>query len=165
VPATIVVTSSWPLVVLVCPSVLDARWVDQLGPSFEDVFARKQPFALITDSSALRSVPAARERRLLADWAGRPDQLALQKQFNVGSSTIVKNAIMRGTLQALYWLWTPPAPQHAARDFDEAWTWCLAMLEKRSIPFPTPPREMRRLAERDVARLHAEDPARTLTPS
>jgi hypothetical protein len=65
----------------------------------------------------------------------------------------VKNALMRGTLQALYWLWTPPSPQHAARDFDEAWVWCLSMVEKRGLPLPGSPRELRRLADRDIAKL------------
>ena len=149
------VTASWPVLVLVCPPTFAPSWIAELESSFTEVFARDEPFALVTDTSAVNSIPNARDRKLLTTWANRPDQLALQKRLNVGSSTIVKNAVLRGTLQALYWLWTPAAPQHAARDFDDAWGWCLAMLEKREVKLPMPERELRRLADRDVARLHA----------
>jgi hypothetical protein len=161
--STVVVTASWPVVVLVCPPIFEPRWVERLGTSFEDVFARRTEFALVTDTSAVKAIPSARERKLLGEWANRPDQLALQKKYNVGSSTIVKNALMRGTLQALYWLWTPAAPQHASRDFDDAWGWCLGMLEKRGVALPSPAGELRRAAERDMAKLHVE--ASQLTPS
>lgn len=152
---TVVVSSSWPIIVLICPPVFDASWIGGLEPSFRDVFARQQHFALITDTSNVTTIPAARERRLLGDWASRADQLALQRRWNVGSSTIVKGALMRGTLQALYWMWTPAAPQHAARDFDEAWGWCVSMLERRAIALPADPTTLRRLAERDMARLRS----------
>jgi len=151
--STVVVTASWPVLVLVCPPKFEAAWVDEVSRSFEHVFARKEPFALITDSSAVASIPSARERKLLADWASRPDQLRLQKEYNVGSSTIVKNAVMRGTLQALYWLWTPASPQHASKDLDEAWDWCIAMLEKRNVSLNGTSRELRRIADREIAKV------------
>jgi hypothetical protein len=51
----VVVTSSWPIVVLVCPPAFDANWVSALDTSFQTVFAREAPFALITDTSAVSS--------------------------------------------------------------------------------------------------------------
>jgi len=139
------------MVLLVCPRAFDASWVAQLDSGFRDVFARRTPFALVTDTTAVASMPGPLERKALTDWASRPDQLALQKELNVGSSTVVKSALMRGGLQALYWFWTPASPQHAARDFDEAWAWCLAKLDERRVALPHPPRELRRLADRDRA--------------
>jgi hypothetical protein len=144
----VVVTSSWPIVILVCPRTFGPAWVSDLETGFRDVFERRSPFALVVDTTAVTSLPAALERKAMTDWASRPDQLALQKELNVGSSTIVKNAVMRGSLQALYWLWTPASPQHAARDFDDAWNWCLSMLEKRDVRVDEP-RALRRLADRD----------------
>ena len=44
---------------------------------------------------------------------------------------------MRAVMTALYWLWTPPTPQHAARDLDEAMTWSIAKLraaDPRLVP-------------------------------
>jgi hypothetical protein len=156
VSTTVVVTASWPVLVLVCPPKFEARWVDDVSRSFDDVFARKEPFALITDTSAVASIPSARERKLLGDWASRPDQLRMQKAYNVGSSTIVRNTIMRGTLQALYWIWTPASPQHASKDLDEAWAWCISMLAERDVPLGASPRELRRIADREIVRVVSE---------
>jgi hypothetical protein len=143
----VVVTSSWPVAVLVCPRSFDAAWVAEMEAGFRDVFARNTPFALVVDTTAVTTMPAALERKALTDWASHPDQVALQKSLNVGCSTIIRNAVMRGSLQALYWLWTPISPQHGARDFDDAWSWCLTMLEKRDVKVNGP--QLRRLAERD----------------
>ena len=67
-----------------------------------------------------------------------------QRQLNVGSSTVVSNAAMRGVLTALYWLWTPPTAQHAARDLDDAVTWCLVRLAAEKVAAGLPEAELRR---------------------
>lgn len=153
-------TSSWPILVLACPPKLDAAWIEELQSEFRDVFARERRFALITDTSAIRSIPNARERKAVSEWAGRPDQLALQKLYNVGSTTIITNPVIRGMLQALTWIWTPATPQHVAGGFDESWVWCLRMLEERGIPLTTPAHELRTKAEQDLQRLRAANETR-----
>lgn len=146
----LLVTSAWPVAVLSCPAQLDARWVSDLDAEVGRLFARQEPFAFITDTSPVRAMPGAVERRMLADWAARPEQVALQKRWNVGSATIVKGTMMRGALQALYWFWTPPCPQHAARDLDDAWAWSLRMLAERGVALPRPAGELRTLLDREL---------------
>jgi hypothetical protein len=160
----LLVTSAWPIAVLACPAQFDAAWVTDLDRKVARLFARGEPFAFITDTSNVKAVPGAVERRLLADWAARPEQVAQQKRWNVGSATIVRSTVMRGALQALYWFWTPPCPQHAARDFDDAWSWSLTMLAKRSIALPRPAAELRALALRELEAGQAGGASSALPP-
>jgi hypothetical protein len=149
VTEAVLITTGWPVVVLVCPTRLDASWIADLDRKFAPVFARRERFAVITDTAPLASMPSAIERKLLTEWASRPDQAALQKRYNVGSATIVQNPIVRGTLQALYWFWTPGSPQNASRDFDDAWAWCIGQLEAAKVPLALPAAELKSRVERE----------------
>ena len=153
-----VIDATWPIVVLVLPSRIDQSFVHLLDTSFARVFARKQRFALITDTRPVIDLPKAKERKLLTDWASRPDQLLNQKTWNAGSSTIVQNAIFRAVLQGLYWVWTPTSPQHAARDEDEAFVWCVQLLAKEGIPLPITENAMREILRREMARQGSHRP-------
>jgi hypothetical protein len=157
VPEPIVGVSSWPIAVLSCPPQFTSDWVGTLDREVRALFARRERFALITDTSAVASIPGARERKQLAEWAQQPEQLALQKKWNVGSSTIVKNAMIRGSLQALYWFWTPGCPQHAARDFHDAWTWCLKQAESAGLAM-RPAAELEALALAELRQRRSTSP-------
>lgn len=147
----VLITAGWPVVVLVCPTRLDAAWIADLDKKFAPLFARRERFAVVTDTTALASMPSAIERKLLTEWTSRPDQVAFQTRYNVGSATIVQNPIVRGTLQALYWFWTPGSPQNASRDFDDAWAWCLSQLEAAGVQLPLPAAELKSRVERERA--------------
>lgn len=153
-------SSAWPILSMVCPQRIDARWIEEVQADFRDVFVRERRFALVTDTAAIQSVPGARERKLLGEWANRPEQLALQKQFNVGSSTIITSPLIRGMLQALYWIWTPATPQHVSGGFDESWTWCLQALDARGVTLPAPAHELRAKAEQEMRSARAANEAR-----
>lgn len=148
------VVASWPMVVLVLPPALAPTWIDELDAKLDEVFARSRRYAMIIDTRPLLQVPEAAERRAIVNWLCRPSFLLNQGKWNVGSSTIVPNAALRGALQALYWLWTPPAPQHAAGGLDEAWAWCTERLAQTNIDFPDPARS-RALADEAVTRYEA----------
>lgn len=148
------ITAAWPVVIIMGPRHWDPAWIHAIDRRLTaDVFGRKQPYALITDTRPIENVPGAKERKVLAEWLTRPDQLASTKRWNVGSSTIVKNAVMRGSLQALYWLWTPATPQHAARDLDEAWAWCIEALAARDVALGMPAADLKAIAETEVHRM------------
>jgi hypothetical protein len=147
-----VIDATWPIIVLSMPQRLDEAFVHRLEANFELVFARKQRFALITDTRALIEIPKARERKLLTDWASRPEQLLNQKTWNAGSSTIVQNTLFRTVLQGLYWVWTPTSPQHAARDDEDAFTWCAQLLAKEGIALPMSEAATREILKREIAR-------------
>jgi hypothetical protein len=122
------VVTCGPIVLIVCPERFDETFTPSIARDFEPIFARGWPFAVVTETSRIGHMPDAIVRKQLAAWMTRPDVLERQAKLNVGSSTIVSNGAMRAMMTALYWLWTPPTPQHAARDLDEACTWSIAKL-------------------------------------
>ena len=71
----IIIATAWPVAVLLCPERFDGAWVASLDRQVGALFAREEPFAFITDSSAIRTLPGAAERRALAAWASRPEQI------------------------------------------------------------------------------------------
>jgi hypothetical protein len=149
-PHAHVITSSWPVVVIVGPAHWEAGWVQDLDKQMGALFARRERFAIITDTRPITSVPGAAERKPLTEWLRRPEHLRNQARWNVGSATLMTSAVMRGALQAIYWVWTPASPQMAAKDLDEAWNWCVELLQKEQIAFPQPPSDLRELALREM---------------
>ena len=137
-----VVTSTFPVVLILCPPQWGEGWVEDLDRQVGELFARKERYALIIDALHVAGVPSAKDRKHLTDWLTRPELLARQRRWNVGSSTILSSPLARGALQAVYWVWTPPAPQHAARDLDDAWRWCLEKLRAERIALPRPEAEL-----------------------
>lgn len=146
------ITACFPVVIVVGPRHWEPGWVESLDRQLREVYARRSRFALITDTRPITGIPGAKERKPLVDWLSRPEQLALVKQWNVGSSTILDNALMRGALQAIYWLWTPASPQHAAADFDQAWSWCIQQLSDAGVALPASPSELREIARHEMER-------------
>jgi hypothetical protein len=155
-----VIATAWPVVLMVCPPELSSGWLEALDAGFAAAFAREQPFAVLADTSRMTSIPSARDRARMAEWASKPAHIELQKRYCVGTATIVQNALMRGTMQAIFWLYTPPAPQNAVRDFDEAWRWCIGKLETRGVDLPSPAADLRRIAVRELATAPAAARAR-----
>jgi hypothetical protein len=113
-----IVTASWPVVVVTLPSAFDDAQIAQLIEATDGLFARRERFAMITDSRSLETVPSALERRRLGEWLMRPEQLEQQRRWSVGNATVVDNPLVRGSLQAVYWIWSAPNPQHVARDLE-----------------------------------------------
>ena len=60
--------------------------------------------------------------------------------------------MIRGSLQARYWFWTPGCPQHASRDFDDAWSWCVKQGEAAGLPMAASSAELESRALADLSR-------------
>lgn len=147
-----IITSAWPVVFVIAPVRWESGWVKDLDRKLQPVFGRRERFTLITDTRPIVSIPGAKERKELTDWLADPQLVENQKRYSIGSVTIIENAITRGSLQALYWLWTPPTPQHAVRDLDEGWARCMEMLKNDGVALPTSPSELRAILDRELAR-------------
>lgn len=151
-PSLSIVTASWPVVVVTLPSAFDDAQAEQLIEVSGELFSRRQRFAMITDSRRLKTVPSAMQRRKLGEWLVRPEQLEHQRRWSVGNATVVDNPLVRGSLQAVYWIWTPPNPQHVTGDLDEAWAFVGGKLAAQGIELPHPLEQLRAIAERELAR-------------
>lgn len=145
-------TDAWPIVVVAAPRRLTVASMEAMFARIEPIYARGEPYALITDTRQVSGVPGAVERKRLAEILARPVHVVGQEKWNIGSATILNSAILRGAMQAMYWLWTPPRPHCAARDFDEAWTFCVRLLEQRGVTLAAKERELRLVARRVLER-------------
>lgn len=145
---TTLLEDAWPVALLVLPASIGPDDVREMIELVERLYAKKERYALITDTRPVTAIPGARERRMLGEWLSQPDQIENQRLWNVGSSTIMSNTLIRGGLQALYWLWTPPNPQHAARDLPEAFAFCVSKLTDARVRLPVSAAELEARAAR-----------------
>lgn len=131
---------------------MGAAEIDALIASSEAMLQRRERFAMITDGSAVRGIPGPVERRRLTDWLARAEVNEALRKYSLGSSTIVASPLARGALQAIYWLWTAPNPQHAARDLDDAWKWVVARFAEAGEALPGGADALRASLDRELAR-------------
>lgn len=135
----------FPLVLCLGPDVWNDEAVNDLAAGSERLFARGERYALITCSPD-KSEMGARERKLITDWSNKPHVREKSRQFCIGSSTVVRSALHRGALTAIFWLWKPPSPHEAASTPEAAVDWCLDRLVSAEIPLPRSRDALRRLA-------------------
>lgn len=143
--------SSWPIFVMVSPKVYDKASVDLMQSTFERVFQRGERYALITVSPRGASPPGAQERKAIAEWANLPRSRKYSRELCVGSASVVENALMRGALTAMMWIWTPASPHKAVANLSEALDYSLTLLEEGAVPLPRPASMLRSEIEKLVA--------------
>lgn len=78
---------------------------------------RKQRFAMLVDASRLTSSSAA-QRRMYADWMRESE--APSKLYCLGMAVVMSSPIIRGAMQAVLWLFSPPVPIEVFARSDEA---------------------------------------------
>lgn len=127
---------SWPLLVHLGPKAYDRAAVEQMKASFERYFRRTDRYALVTVSPRGSTPPGAHERKAIAEWADSPRVREFSKQLCVGSASVIENALMRGALTAMMWIWTPASPHKAVSSVDEAIDYALDKLKAADIPLP-----------------------------
>lgn len=109
-------------------------FVDAVTRGYEVHLDGSHRYVTLVDTTGIVVMPGANERKVLAKWMNDPHVMTRQTRLCVGASTVVSNAAMRGVLTALYWLWTPPVPQHAAADLDGAIDWALRRMASEHVP-------------------------------
>lgn len=134
-----------PLLIIVSPmGGYDEAAIREMNARCEGLWTRGARYALISSTPKGASTTGARGRKLIAEWANRPRVRQMSKQHCVASATIVENAVARGALTAILWLWTPPAPHKAVAAPGEAIDWCMEHIERAGLALPRPAPELRR---------------------
>ncbi len=126
----------FPLVVAVGGLEYSEQELKEMMAGYDALFARGDRYALITYTPDGGQLPGARERKRIAEWAESPRVRDFSKKLCVGSATVVQNALMRGALTAITWLWKPAAPHKAVSTPNEGIEWCLDQLEGAGIRMP-----------------------------
>lgn len=130
------VLDAFPLIVCVSPRKHGTDTIERMAEGYERLFARGERYALISATPRDADGMGARERKQIADWANSPRVRSASKELCVGSATIVGNALARGALTAILWLWKPSSPHQVFTANDEAIDWCLGQLEAARVRQP-----------------------------
>jgi hypothetical protein len=139
------VEDAFPVVVLVSPVAgWDESTIRAMAAKFEEYWRKRQRYALITHTPRGSAAATAKTRKLITDWANEPKVREMSARWCVASATIVPNAIARGALTAMLWVWTPSSPHHVAGTPEEALDFCLDRIAKANVALPDTPEAVRR---------------------
>jgi hypothetical protein len=97
--------SLWPLALVEMGGVMREEDGTRMLEAYEQFYARRERFQVLTDNTELRSFPGAAFRKKLADASKLQDEQA--KRWLIGSAVVMPNPIVRGALTAFHWI-APP---------------------------------------------------------
>lgn len=121
----------FPLVIVTMFSEYRVADLTALFGGFEDLFRQGERYALIVDVSIMRSAPGSAEREAVASWCtAHREETA---RYNVATSILGANALVRGALTAVGWLSPLPAPLHHAAGLPASLDFCVRRLHKADI--------------------------------
>ena len=99
----------------------------------EDMYARREPFALVIDATEAER-PSARQRKVMDAWRNANDDVI--QTYNVGTSFVFSSPWMRMAVTAMRMLTPLPCPCDVFATRDEAKTWASQRLRQSEVPAP-----------------------------
>lgn len=145
----------FPLLISVGPTDgFDAHQVELMAAYYTRLFKRGKRYSVLSCSPKDGLPTNARGRKLIVDWAQSKEVRENSAKLCVGSATVVSNALSRGALTAILWVWSPAAPHLPCATVEEGLDWCLQRLRASHVAMPEEPDEMRRRAL-ELLREHA----------
>ena len=126
----------FPLLVTIGPKRWDPGEIEQMTQGFERYFVRGERYATLHVSPKDADAVGANDRKLIVDYANNPRVKEFSKKLCVASATVIENTLMRGTLTAIQWFWTPAAPFKAVANVEAGVDYCLDALARARLPLP-----------------------------
>jgi hypothetical protein len=127
-------TEHWPIVVLTCGETTTDEEQEAMFRDWEKVFARREPYACITDTRKVCDPGTAKSRARVAEWS---KSVAPEvKRYSLGHALVVNSALVRGALTAINWVHKTPVPEGSFGTMVEAWDFCLSNLSAGGIVVP-----------------------------
>ncbi|MCB9598662.1 MAG: hypothetical protein H6719_38460, partial [Sandaracinaceae bacterium] len=123
----------FPLVYVIAADADTEAWAAAMD-QIEAIYRRREPFVHLSDTSAVRSVPSPKLRKLLADRA--LDMRPLVKEYSLGDARVVTSNLVRGAMTAISWIYTHPAPLKHFGTLGEGIDWCVEQLEQADVRVP-----------------------------
>jgi hypothetical protein len=127
-------TKAAPVVVITLQDGWSAADLVWMFARFDELFARRERYVLVFDTSPAHNAPTATERKLIADWTKRTEPEVTR--WSLGCAVVFKSALIRGSLTALHWVMPPARPLVFLPTAAEAGVWCMERLREASIPLP-----------------------------
>jgi len=102
------VESTFPFLVMVMGERADEAEIRSMDATFRELFAQGQRYVLLNVPPKNQTAVAAKERKMITDWANQPHVQEGVTRCCVGSAIMVTSAVARGALTAILWVWRPP---------------------------------------------------------
>jgi len=131
-----VLGEAFPVLLGVGPPHWDATAVARMAEQFEPYFAQGQRYTFLYVQPHEAANPGAHERKLLIDWADSPRVREFSRKLSVGTALVLPNALLRGALTAMMWLWKPVSPIDPVDSVEAGLDQCLARLAAAGVPLP-----------------------------
>jgi hypothetical protein len=122
--------ATWPVVRIALRDGKDERFLWMLE-QFERLFARRQKYVLLIDTTALSTIPSAATRHAIGKWQKAHEEET--KTWCVGSAILVSSRLVRGAMTAMNWVNEPVIPQHYPATRREASAWCIKVLDEAGL--------------------------------
>ncbi len=126
--------SLWPLFVIIPPPRITTASIEGLIDTVNGVYARRERFATLVDTTFVEQMPSASDRRLLTEW--QTETIELIRRYNVCTATVVSHSLIRGAMTAMNWLFRPPNEQIALPTFSEGLEFCARRLREDGHTLP-----------------------------
>lgn len=87
--------------------------------------ANLEPYCVVFDYSAGETLPAS-QRVMLGEFNARNAERT--RVYCRGAAFVMKGAVARGVMTAVFWISKPPAETKVFADFDQAMSWASSQL-------------------------------------
>lgn len=115
----------WPLLVIKASGQSTDEDMDEYLGTLSLALGRRERHVVIVDASEGQGLKGTHRQRV-ANW-NKKNAGALA-QYRAGLVLVTENALLRGLITAVYWLFTPPFPYKTADTVDEARRWAYQSL-------------------------------------
>lgn len=111
----------WPVVVFAANGMPPKTAAEVLIEVMDELFARKEPFAMITDMRNMK-VPEIEVRRMLGEYQSSHNDSFTR--YMVADAHVIGNTFVRGLVTIINWFGAPGHPQGFFKTIEEAEEWC-----------------------------------------
>lgn len=132
------IDATFPLLVMVSGDKADDAEIRAMDEQFRKLYARGERYVLLTVPPRNAGAMAAKERKMIADWASQPHVHEGTKRCCVGSGVVVTSAMGRGALTAILWVWKPPVHLEIVSDVKSGIDYCVSVAKKSGLNLPYP---------------------------
>jgi len=134
-----------PIIVYVSPfEGMDEAGIAEMEAGFEKLWARGDRYAVVSHRPVHYPTLNAKSRKLIGEWANRPRTKEQARRHCVGAATVVQNALARGAMTAILWIFEPTAPHQLVPTPTAAVDYCIEKCLGDGLTLPRGEAETRR---------------------
>jgi hypothetical protein len=128
--------SMFPFLVMVMGERADEAEIRSMDTTFRGLFARGQRYVLLNVPPKSQTSVAAKERKMITDWANQPHIQEGITRCCAGSAVVMHSAVMRGALTAILWVWRPPVHLEIVSDVPSGIRYLADAARQANLPLP-----------------------------